>query len=245
MFAILRGTHARFERDGRPASADDTCCPCAAAEILRGPCAADFWRRLRPLRSGRALCALLGEHPGSVRAFPTPQVPTSAPKAHQHRTPCRIRLRRRLALRASGMPFCAFVCRAARTHSPGGGLPVRRSPSEHCRRPGRRVLLAARQTRAHRRASDCGRRREMLSRRCSGDLGRALPDAERSLNFPVFPERWRKRHAANESHPLPGRGNGRSAEDPVFRTPDIYAKASAFVRISPCAWRRAPVPWWR
>lgn len=147
------------------------------------------------------------------------------------------------ALRAcpSAHLFAALPGRILRAEA----LPVRRSPSEHCRRPGRRVLLAARQTRAHRRASDCGRRREMLSRRCSGDLGRALPDAERSLNFPVFPERWRKRHAANESHPLPGRGNGRSAEDPVFRTPDIYAKASAFVRISPCAWRRAPVPWWR
>lgn len=44
---------------------------------------------------------------------------------------------------------------------------------------------------------------------------------------------------------LPGRENGRSAEDQVSRTPDNQAEASAFVRISPCAWRRAPVPWWR
>ena len=61
MFVILRGAHARFERGGRPASADDTCCPSASAEILRGS------------------CALFGRPSHVPRDCPTPQVQASSP----------------------------------------------------------------------------------------------------------------------------------------------------------------------
>lgn len=61
MFVILRGAHARFERGGRPASADDTCCPSASAEILRGS------------------CALFGRPSHVPRDCPKPQVQASSP----------------------------------------------------------------------------------------------------------------------------------------------------------------------
>lgn len=132
------------------------------------------------------------------------------------RKPCRIRLCRRFSRRVSGMPSCAFFRRAApgearilrcaaksarcgarfcgrcRTRSRAEAWPARRSPSEHCRRPGLRVLLAVRGflRTGGRSPASAGKR---LSRRCSGGLERRRSAAERSPDFPAFPAGWRKR----------------------------------------------------
>ena len=217
MFVILRGAHARFERGGRPASADDTCCPSASAEILRGS------------------CALFGRPSHVPRDCPTPQVQASSP--------------------GGGTCAGSLVESGSVGASPGAFracLPARRSPSEHCfgalpeagaARPSCRACRA--RIPAHRRAFACGRGKR-LSRRCSGDvMGVAVLPRRAPRIFLRFRQDGGKSCGGERGGLLPGRENGRSAEDRVSRTPDNQAEASAFVRISPCAWRRAPVPWWR
>ena len=119
------------------------------------------------------------------------------------RKPCRIRLCRRLSLRASGTPFCAFLRRAARgeprcfvarqsrrvaalaSAADAGRIvraeawPARRSPSEQCRRHRLRVLLAVRGflRTGGRSPASAGK---WLSRRCSGDV-MASPFCRREL----------------------------------------------------------------
>ena len=165
MFVILRGAHARFERGRRPDSADDTCCPSASAEILRGS------------------CALFGRPSHVPRDCPTPQVQASSPGGGT----CAGSL---VESGSVGASLCALrACLPAHFFAV---LP----------RSALRIFLRFRQ-----------------------DGGNVMRRSEGRLS--------------------PGFKNGRSAEDQVSRTPDNQAEASAFVRISPCAWRRAPVPWWR
>lgn len=151
MFVILRGAHARFERGGRPASADDTCCSSASAEILRGSCAADWGRRLRPLRLDRALCALRAHSSAHFFAALRGSNPASF-VARQSR-------------RVAALASAADAGRIVRAKA----WPARRSPSEHCRRQRLRVLLAVRGFLriGGRSPASAGKR---LSRRCSGDF---------------------------------------------------------------------------
>lgn len=184
------------------------------------------------------------------------------------RKPCRIRLCRRFSRRASGMPSCAFLRRSARAkpepfvarqsrrvaalasaadagRAHGGGLACAAFafgalPGAGAARPSCRARIPA-----HRRAFACELREAAFPAMFRRRHERRRSAAESSPDFPAFPAGWRKVMRRGKRCLLPGRENGRSAEDQVSRTPDNQAEASAFVRISPCAWRRAPVPWWR
>ena len=132
------------------------------------------------------------------------------------------------------------------------GAPARRSPSEHCfgalpEAKAARPSFAVLAVRGFLRTG--GRSPAGEGSGFPGDVPatswRRRSAEESSPDFPAFPAGWRKRRRRGKRCLLPGRENGRSAEDQVSRTPDNQAEASAFVRISPCAWRRAPVPWWR
>lgn len=173
MFVILRGAHARFERGGRPASADDTCCPLASAEILRGSCAADWGRRLRPLRLDRALCALRACLPAHFFAALRGANPDASLRGKVGA------LRRSLlrqmpdALTGGGLACAAFAFGAL----PGAGAA---RPSCRARIP------------AHRWAFACERREAAFPAMFRRRHERRRSAAERSPDFPAFPAGWRK-----------------------------------------------------
>ena len=92
----------------------------------------------------------------------------------------------------------ARFCGRCRTRSRAEAWPARRSPSEHCRRPGRRVLLAVRGF-----LRTGGRLPAGEESGFPGDVPatswRCRSAAERSPDFPAFPAGWRKSHAAGKA----------------------------------------------
>ena len=268
MFVILRGAHARFERGGRPASADDTCCPSASAEILRGSCAL-FGRpshvprdcptpQVQASSPGGGTCAgslvesgSVGASPGALRAHSSAHFFAALLVAKPEPF---VRIEARILRCAAKSARCGVrFCGRCRTHCPDV-LPGRRLCLRGVRLRStaggkvgalRRSLLRQMRGRAHRRAFACERREAAFPAMFRRRHGVAVLPRNAPRIFLRFRQDGGNVMRRGKRCLLPGRENGRSAEDQVSRTPDNQAEVSAFVRISPCAWRRAPVPWWR